>query len=249
MIDWRIGSYQLVWFKPSVERIHAHEFYEKVFGEMPDTSQANRAPTPNAPFLSMAKSERGPETYTAQVAPGRIDFFWQASNSADEAFPSMPQTLDHVSEVVKRVGASISGVMSGVTRVAFVANLVSPTEGVDHVARQLAEFCELEPDSLDVSLQLNRRRPFGFDASEQMNRLLRAQMLQSQLITLGVQAIESGGMTPTFGTSFASHFMIDLNCFVTGKEYPTDAQTQMFNEFASEFSRIARAASIREALR
>lgn len=70
-----VQNLQVVVFSPASSTLDAEGIYNSVFGEPASSTQRNKFPQPQAPFLSIASGEKNNCIFNVQINEGRIDFF------------------------------------------------------------------------------------------------------------------------------------------------------------------------------
>ena len=238
---WNAQSVQAVFFVATTEGLKADDIFQKIWETEPETSTRNKVPRPDNPFLSVAAGQVADFASEIQVQPGRVDIHVVAVAEHEEPGFATINAENAIRDLAQRVGA-VNAISVPIVRLALVSNLLNPTDNLDSANNIIFNLLGFDPQitGTDITFQFNSRKPFGFESSLAMNRLLRYQALSFQQFAISIgngnfsQNPVPVGPPPTFGVSL----VVDLNTAPDGRFIESKNIAPIFEEFASEALRI-----------
>lgn len=203
-------SVQFSLFPVASGSARASEIFENVFGDEADEVQTNKNVTPQKNFLSFAKSEVKGEARSVRVVPGRVDVQITPVERVDspEVFPTV-DAADSL-ELLLSGMANMPNDKLEYLRLAVVCHVAQREADLASANSSIARLAGLQapsPDSMDVMVQMNRRKKIGEDVD--INRVLQYSCLQFQS---GQYHVVDGQFKPaSVVESFASSVNLDFN--------------------------------------
>lgn len=175
-----VQNFQIAVFTQSASTLNAEDLFTTIYQESPSSTQKQKYPQPNAPFLSAAFGDKDGAAYSAQVNEGRVDFHLSAINEAGEDIKignispdwAMRYFVDNYRDITPQLGQ--------VYRLAIVTNSVNlflnQTDAV-------SAFCNStgipapgdDATAADLIFQMNRRAKIE---SIEVNKLFRCSIEQ-----------------------------------------------------------------------
>lgn len=232
LASWRAGSIQLVWFSASADALSSSAFYETLFGREADNVQSNRLPTGAKATAASGNLDNVNLQVSAQQ--GRIDVVVRPLPGPLSGAITLDDADGRLDWLLSKLRSLTAPPVSN--RLALVVTYHIPATGLTQAAgvinKELNDLLAFT-DSTDLSFQVNRRRPFGFNDNIVMNRLIRYSVETLQEVQFAGNAIVSS-QTEVF---VATH-MIDTNTVPTRREYDSADHLKIWEELFAENKRI-----------
>lgn len=244
MSGWGAQQVQLVWFLTDVANLHAAELFSQTWDGPPDQTQANRIPTPEAPFLSQAGSRRDGMAMQVVVQPGRVDLF--VSVDPEQEPQKMLGSLFDLTGALAQVVAKLKVrplVDRDAFRLAAVATFLKPVDTYSDAVKEWTKFSGMKiqaPSPSDLVFQINSRAALSG-------------ILCNRLINLSVFAIQPFAISlpPTSGSVASAPALlsarrhVDCNTVPDGRLLESDRHHIILSSLMSEIVRIHSSNSIK----
>lgn len=113
---------QVAVFAQSVRNIDVEQLFDNLFGEAPSSTQRNKFPHPQAPFLAQGKGVIDDITCDIQIKEGRIDVYFTSATATtvDQVLPSLNAV--HARNIFLKNYAKSFQNLPGIYRQAVVVN-------------------------------------------------------------------------------------------------------------------------------
>lgn len=205
----------------------------------PDTSQNNKVPSPQAPFLSSANGVKSGFNYAVKVGPGRVDMTVGSRvpddpNLENSSLIDVGETLKTFVENVERGALDLIG---RVTRVSIVSTLDLPCSNKAEANESFMKLSSMPVEvegAEDLIFQFNKRKMVRGDT--QINRLIKYETEESRLVSFKIdpQTGQPIGTGPVADARYSVLVTTDINTVPTGEVFDSNWQKDLFSEIASE---------------
>ena len=220
-----IQNFQLAWWGSQVADDVPAQIVKTLTNKDPDLNQ-------KSPVQSMAAGTTKSLAIRAQMTPGRLDVFVQASVQTPmvTSIPLMASLSEPV-DLVKPHLPAVSALIGDVRRLAFVCSQFEEFRSVEDAFKATASrapvnipFC----DGSDFILQVNRKKMSAVQAGLELNRVLK---WSSERIVFQMNDL-LGLSTREF---HASSFQVDINTVPDprGNPYSAAEQETIFSDLIS----------------
>lgn len=229
-----------MWFPTSTSQLQAGHILSAILQTEPDTTQINRTPSPQAPFLSQATLAQDGAIYTVQVQPGRANLIIQPVDEAQSLGPDFPlmdfepifsRTLDRImNQEVSPVGDCL--------RLSIVVNVSWQRESrrdANVLFRRLTSI-EADPEAIDLIYQMNLRHNIDEGFTINTIRQFSVNEVQQVQVPLGVPMLAQ--MNVVSGpTIYLAGFNLDYNTVPTGQVINNDLQSKVLSSLRDNLLR------------
>ena len=251
MTPWAAQALQFVWFTPQAQLCRPADVFRTIFGDDAAQTVSNKHVSPHSPFFGVAATDGRDFSRRVTTQPGRIDLTIQPFVPPESGAISMPliPEWEIIYASVRQALPEACVHIPEVVRLAFIASMAVKLPSLQEVVRRIESFTGFDlsrlSDASDLLFQINRRRWMSKPSGVEMNRLLRLNALQMQLLTFQLdppdlanqQALQQQ-MATELSLDFAAQFTLDLNTVPSARPFSSDDQAAILEELCGESDRI-----------
>lgn len=230
-----------MWFPVSATSLRADKILEALFEVSPDSSQTNRLPTPQAPFLSQASYSDETVTYLVQVLPGRVNLVLQPANgeASTEDF-GHPPLIDFEANFDRAISCILklpTGLIGDCLRLSIIPNFAWRRQSQAEANEVFSSLTSttIRVDSRDLLYQFNDRGRItqGIEINQIHSfGVAEYQMFQFQL----GQGQNIGVMPGNSMINYVATLSLDFNTVPDGRILSESLQKLIFEDLRTSVS-------------